>query len=120
MARITNITLKAALTKFAGNYSLAADELGCSRQNVKQRVDGSPEIREHLAQLEERVLDAAEAVVVNSILRGNSKDAKWMLQYRGKSRGYSTRTELTGKDGADLPASGATVNVNITYRSPKS
>lgn len=111
---ITIAHLKAALRKHAGVYVLAARELGCDRANVKQRVDNTPELQAWVDEIEQEVLDAAEAVIKNKIVKGDDKTARWYLQMKGKGRGFSTRHEHTGADGAPLPAAPG-VNVTITY-----
>lgn len=114
---ITEAQLKAALRKHAGVYAYAARDLGCDRANVKMRVDRSELLQQFLRDLEEEVVDAAEAVVLGQIIKGDQKMARWYLQTKGKHRGYSTRQEHTGAEGAPLPA--PTVNVTIGYVEPK-
>lgn len=107
--------LKAALKESAGIYSLAADKLGVSRQTVWQRVNKSEELQEWIADIEARILDAAEGVIVQAITKNRSeKTAKWYLQMKGKSRGYVTRQELTGEGGGAIAVNNS-VNVTIEY-----
>lgn len=121
VSNITNAQLMAALRKHAGVYVLAAQELDTSRQNVWQRVNRSPELQAFVAQIEEEVLDAAEAVVKSSILARDKQMTRWYLERKGKGRGWSTRVEHTGANGAPLPAGGAgvSVSVSLSYIDPK-
>jgi len=114
---VSNAQLKAALRKHAGVYVLAAQEIGTTRQNVWARVNNSPDLKAFVAQIEEEVLDAAEAVVKGSILAKDKQMTRWYLERKGKPRGWSTRIEHTGADGAPLPA--PAINVTVTYMDPK-
>lgn len=115
---IAEVRLKAALRKHAGVYALAARDLGCDRSNVRHRVDRSPALQEFVAQIEQEVGDAAEAVVKRDILGGSVKTAKWYLTMKHKDRGYTTRTEVSGPDGGAIPVAQEVV-VRIEYVSPK-
>lgn len=114
---ITEAELKAALRKHGGVYALAAHELQCTRQNVWARVTASEELQAYVAEIEEEIIDAAEAVVKDSILKKDKIMTRWYLERKGKHRGYTTRTEHTGKDGAPLPAA-PSVQVEIRYVDP--
>lgn len=119
---ISNTELKAALKEAGGILAVAAEKIGTTRQNVHQRVARSPDLQAWIADIEQTLLDAAEAVVFETIVqKGDRKAArnmaKWVLTMKGKARGWSARVEHTGKDGAPLPA--ATVQVLVTYADPK-
>ncbi len=112
---ITNGQLKTALRKHAGIYALAAKELGCDRTNVKQRVDRSPELQALCHTLREEIGDAAEGVIISSILRGEVSTALAFAKMQLRDRGYATRTELTGPEGVPLPSAPA-VHIHVTYQ----
>lgn len=113
---ITDAMLKAALRKHAGVYVLAAKELGCDRTNVKQRVDRSPELQAYVAAIDEEVGDAAEAVIKRAILDNDRTMARWYADRKLKGRGFTTRVEHTGENGAPLPA--PAVHVTVSYGGP--
>ena len=85
---ISDAELMAALKRARGIQSLAADALGITRQAVNLRIQGSPKLQEFCEELSERMLDSAEAVVMNSIINMTVEDAKWYLRYKGRKRGY--------------------------------
>lgn len=126
---ITNAMLKAALRKHGGVFVLAAQELGCDRTNVSQRVRRSPELQAVCAQIEEEFGDLAEGVIKVTL---NDRDAvtkkptkaaqsmaRWYAPMKLRDRGYATRTELTGKDGAPLAPAGPPVKIVVQYVEPK-
>lgn len=100
---ITDEQLAEALAKNGGVYQLAAEALGCSRQNVGQRVRANEELLKIAQGAKERVSDIAEAVIIEAI--GKRKDMKacmWWLERKAKERGFSARTELTGPRGGPV------------------
>lgn len=114
---ISNAQLKAALKKHAAVFLLAAQELGTSRQNVGQRVSRSKDLQAWVQQIEDEIGDAAEAVIKEALLSKDKKAARdmarWYARHKLKGRGYTTRQELTGPDGAALPAQ--QVHVIVEY-----
>lgn len=116
---ISNSQLKAALKKNLGVISLAAQELGVTRQAVHGRVNRSPELQAWIADIEETMLDAAEAVIKEAVAKKDRQTTRWFLERKGRSRGWVTRSEVTGADGAPLPAAGPSVKIVLQYVEPK-
>jgi hypothetical protein len=124
---ITTGKLAAALRKHGGIYALVAQELGCTRSNISQRVSRTPKLQEVCREIEEEFGDLAEGVIKSTL---NERDpatrkptneakrmARWYAPLKLRDRGYVTRQEHTGKDGAPLPAAPAgKVEVVIVYR----
>lgn len=109
---ITLTQLKAALKSAAGIPAVAAEKLGTSRQNVSQRIAASKELQAFIAEIDQAILDQAQAVVTMAMQErqpGSAKPtkeaiatSKWWLERRGRDRGFSTRTELANPDGSPL------------------
>lgn len=124
---ISNAQIKAALKISSGIAAHAAERLQTSRQNIWQRIQRSTELQMYIAEIEQNIIDQAEAIVLVAMNERqqpeNKKPTKeavrisqWMLDRKGRGRGYSTRTELTGPDGAPLPGPAApVVNINVRY-----
>lgn len=104
--------IKAALRKNAAVLTLAARDLGCDRSNIVKRIERTPELQDLVAQIEQEVGDAAEAVIKNKILAGDGETARWYARYKLRDRGYSQRIEQTGVNGAAIAQ---TVDVRISY-----
>ena len=83
-----------ALKKNLGKVSLAAKFLKVPYKKVKEFIDKDLKVREELTAIEERLLDVAEAVILNAIKEGDVEVAKWYLKHKGKRRGYF----VNGKD----------------------
>lgn len=121
MAQQRHITEKAlgnALRRHAGVCVLAARELGCDRSNITHRIRNSPKLQKIVQEIEDEVGDIAVGVIIDSIVsKKDVKTAKWYASMKLKDRGYSNRTEVTGADGAPLPAQAVSITVN--YVDPK-
>lgn len=122
---ITNAALKRALRKHAGVFVLVARELGCDRSNVAHRVGRSPELQAFVANIEEEVGDIAEGVIKGTLVDaspGNAVErkrmARWYAAMKLGPRGYRTRQEVSGLDGAPLPG-GPHVTIVVEYVDPK-
>jgi hypothetical protein len=105
MARPLNITEKQveqALRKTAGIMGAAAEQLGCSRPNVVQRVASSKKLQAVIADVKERTLDLAESKLVTAIKNGEMSEVRFYLKTQGKHRGYVERHESTGPNGGPL------------------
>jgi hypothetical protein len=91
-----------ALKKTKGMVYLAAKELGCEAQTVYNYRDRYPAVRAEMEQQDGEVDDAAEMVLYRAIMAGEPWAVQFRLKTKGKGRGYSERTEITGADGDPL------------------
>ena len=94
--------LVAALLKHRGAYSRMAEDLGRSRSQIESVVTRNDEYRALRDDLREAVIDEIEASAMQQAINGDSAQQRFFLQTIGKNRGYVTREEKTGKDGAPL------------------
>ena len=112
----------AAISGSGGIKAIIAERLGCHRHTVDRYIANFPTVRDAWEQESETVVDYAETLLVTNIRLGlkrqretnepvDASDARWMLDRKGKNRGYATRQEVTGADGGDL-------NVNFTGLKP--
>ena len=63
-----------------------------------------PEFSERKEALKKMVNYKAKKVISGAIESGDKTQANWWLERKGKDDGFSSRTELTGGDGKDLPS----------------
>lgn len=94
--------IKRALEANGGVILAAANALKCSSQNLRQRIKNDGELLEFQAKLEEDILDIAEGVVRKALSKGDANTARWLLDRKGKQRGYRTTTEVTGLGGGAI------------------
>ena len=92
----------AALMKSGGVYSEMSTLLGRNRTKVKAFVEANPDMKEIRDDLQEHLLDKVEAGQFNTALMGDGQAQRFLLTTLGKNRGYSTRVEATGADGAAM------------------
>lgn len=96
---VSTAAMIAALEKNNGILQFAAMTLGINRGTIYYRIEKDPALAAAYEQICEAQIDKAEQVVLREVDAKDLETAKWYLDRKGKKRGYSTRTELTGEDG---------------------
>jgi CRP-like cAMP-binding protein len=95
--RFTDAQIEAALRSQGGIQAAAAQALEkatgvrVTRQAIHERVKHSRRLRQAITETEEEVLDLAENVVLKSLNAGDFNAARFVLETRGKHRGYTRR-----------------------------
>jgi hypothetical protein len=84
----------AALVETKGLLYLAAKHLACSYQTVCNYVQRYPSVKATLEAQRGEMVDTAEAMLYQSILKGEAWGITLCLKTLGKHRGYVERTEL--------------------------
>lgn len=100
-----------ALMKHHGVLSQAAEACGCSRRALYVFIEKNPELEEVRAEARDGIMDVAENHIHTAVKIGDMKTVRWFAERMGKDRGYVTRVEETGKDGAPMEFSAITRNV---------
>lgn len=100
--KYSDVEIIEALRVAHGNISAAASILQVRRRYVKERIDRVPEVREFYEEVKDLVLDRAEQNIMVDVFKGDQVASKFVLTTLGKDRGYTTRSEMTGKDGEPL------------------
>lgn len=85
-----------------GVKAAVADRLGCSRQTVDNALRRWPDLVPLLEEEDNAILDLAQSALVGLINQRNVRAVIFALETRGRDRGWSRRTEITGADGAAL------------------
>src|SRR5919199_4109249 len=88
-----------ALQRTKGMITVAANDLQCSPQTVRNYIERYEEVRAVLEDERERMTDITELALFNAIMNGQPWAISLYLKTQGKSRGYVERSELTGRDG---------------------
>jgi len=92
----------AALKETKGMVYLAADRLGCNAETIQNYAKRYASIRNEIDSQREKVVDIAELKLYQAIMDGNEGMVKYLLSTRGKKRGYTTATEISGPDGKPI------------------
>ena len=102
MAKLTITNASKALVTYRGNLTDAATALDCSRTALYKFMDKHPILHEVREEAAEVLLDIAESHLTNAVEKGDLKSVRYLLDRKGKDRGYTTREERTGANGEPL------------------
>lgn len=106
--KITDAQIAEALEACGGVYSESARWLyrtygvEITRQSISNRVAANPDLEAARREAIEIVTDKAETNTIELIEKKDRWALSFWLKTRGKSRGFSERTEVTGADGAPI------------------
>jgi len=92
----------AALKETKGMVYLAADRLGCHARTVLNYAERYKSVQEEIDFQREKLVDIGELKLYQAVMDGNEGMVKYLLSTRGKKRGYTTGTEISGPDGESL------------------
>ena len=93
----------AALLYARAGIGIAAGYLGRSRSSLTRWLKAHPSVMAIVEDYKQTQLDAVEINTFDSaIVDSDGADRRFLLQTKGKERGFSSRQEVTGKDGEPL------------------
>ena len=98
----TEDEILAAVLGSNGIMTRVSNSLGCAYDTARKYMAMYPAAQAAFADEIEKVLDVAESKLFKAINSDDMESVKWFLSRRGKHRGYSERTEVTGPDGGQL------------------
>lgn len=103
--------VKVALESNAGIVKQAAVSLGVSRSTLHNFLkENEAELAETRQQIRASAVDLAESQVMIALKKGDMRTVRWFLDRFAKERGYTTRVELTGKNGEPVQHEVATID----------
>lgn len=91
-----------ALKVSKGLKAVAARQVGCSYAQMRHFCETNASIKAECEAQLEAVLDTAQLQVIAAASRGDMGACMFLLKTLGRSRGFSERTEVTGKDGGAI------------------
>lgn len=93
-----------ALRLSLGVVSTACDKVNLSRSTYYKWLHNDPEFAAEVADVDELILDFGETNLFKLINKGNPKCTMFLLETRGRKRGYVKKREIEayGKDGKAL------------------
>jgi len=74
------------------------ERLGCTYTELYDFVANNPDIRYKFERAFDRILDEAENRLYTMVRNGDFKAVKFMLETRGRKRGYGVKNEKDEKD----------------------
>lgn len=92
--QISEARLEGALRKHAGIYSLAAQELGCTRQNVQIRVTSSEYLKGVCKECDDRLKDIGRGQIVKLLSKGEPATVRWYADRKLREDGYGNSFDL--------------------------
>ena len=104
-----------------GNVSKAAEATNIARCSHYEWIEADPEYKKAVDGINEGLIDFVESELVKRIKSGDTTGIIFFLKCKGKHRGYSERTELTGANGDPLiPAKQRTVQITVVRQNDES
>lgn len=91
-----------AYDRSLGNVSTACRTVGITRRTYYNWKRDNRSFREAVEDLDEYNLDFAETMLMKHIREGDTTTLIFFLKTKGKQRGYTERSEITGADGAPI------------------
>lgn len=89
-----------------GNISAAARDIGCGARTIYYMADRYKTVQQAIDHARRiwrgELVDSAEQQLKDHVEEGRAWAVKYVLDTVGKKRGYVTRHEITGADGAPL------------------
>lgn len=94
--RYTRRAIEQAILASDGTKASIAAILGCSRQTLYNHLAADPTLQALIDHQRDHILDLAESKLFEWVKNGDERAVYFILETRGRARGYSRRTELTG------------------------
>lgn len=88
-----------ALTQAKGFVSVAARNLGCTDQTVRNYIERYAVCKQAVTDAREAMIDYAEGKLYQNIQNNDTVSILFFLKTQAKHRGYIERHEVTGADG---------------------
>jgi len=85
-----------------GVKSTIYGRLGCTRQTLDNYLARYPDLAALIEVEGESIIDLAESQLLVAMAQGDMRAILFVLETKGKRRGWSKRTEITGADGVPL------------------
>lgn len=98
--KATLAQIKRALKSSGGLIGPAAAKLKIARQSLHARIASNPELQTFIADLDAALLDKAESNIARDVKKGDNSTSRWVLERKGKDRGYGNKVALGLDDDA--------------------
>src|SRR5690242_1223433 len=85
--------IEAALRSNSGQPSLAARELGVSRQAIHERIKRSPQLQTVISDIDSELLEIGQGQIAKAMRAGDMATVRWFMERKGRDLGYSKQSE---------------------------
>lgn len=100
--KFTKSAVRQAIKGSGGVKLRVCEALGCVRQTLENYLKKWPELIDDLKNEREVMVDEAENAIRDLVADRHPESVRFVLSTQGKDRGWTTRTEITGANGAAL------------------
>lgn len=97
--KFTKKALIAAINNSFGVKSRIVARLGCARNTLDNYLRRYPDLETLMKDEAEKILDVAEEGLHDLAMFGDLNAIRFLLERKGRHRGWGPRTEITGADG---------------------
>ena len=87
-----------ALERHLGIITYACKEIGVERNRYYHYYKTDPDFKKAADDINEIVLDFVENQLITKIREGSERSIMFYMKYKGKTRGYENKVELTGNN----------------------
>ena len=101
----TQHSKEAVIAAIQGSWGIKATiakKLVCSRQTIENYIDLWPDLVPMIEDERANIVETAEGKLMDAVNGGDMRGIIFTLETLGKDRGWTKRTEVTGKDGESL------------------
>jgi hypothetical protein len=105
-----------AIEGSAGIVTTIAKRVGCAWNTAKKYINKMPTVRRAYQDECEAILDLAETKLLSAINEGDGIMIRYYLSTKGKQRGYTERTEISGPDGGPIKSQDVTLGARERNR----
>lgn len=102
MPSYTDEQIITALRSCRGMVYVAANQLKCSPNTIKKRIEKSQKLKDVLEAETGFMLDTAELKLVSKVIDGDVGAIRYLLSCKGRDRGYGERLDVNS-DPIDWP-----------------
>lgn len=100
-SKIGKKRLRQAMQENGGIVARIAEQFGVTRQTIYNWID-EYDLRAELAEARDHIFEVAEGNIFGAVHAGDLDMSKFLLTHMPHQRRWSSRHELTGRDGAAL------------------
>src|SRR5471032_2121685 len=90
--------IEAALRDNDGHPSLAARELGVSRQVIHERINRSPVLQTVVSDIDSELLEIRLGQITKAMRAGDMATVRWFMERKGRDIGYGKKSEVIMSD----------------------